>query len=158
MLQLVPQSWFAWNFDVLENDRPIAEIKTSSLRESGTISIDGPSYSAYREGLLSGDFILEQNGQPLVRAQKPSAFLNSFNVEHSGRSFTLQKESLIGRSFVLMEGNCQTGSIQAKGFLTRKADVDLPQDMPMPVRVFVLWLAILLWRREANAGAAAAST
>lgn len=158
MLQLAPQSWFAWNFDVLENDRPIAEIKASSLRESGTISIDGVSYSAYREGLLSGDFILEQVGQPIARAQKPSAFLNSFDVQYSDRSYTLKKESLIGRSFVLLEGDRQVGSIHAQGFLKRKADVDLPDDMPMPAKAFVMWLAILMWRREANAGAAAAST
>ncbi len=155
MLQLVPQSWLAWNFDVLDNDHPIAEIRASSLRESGTISIDGLSYSAYREGLLSGDFILEQNGQTIARAQKPSAFLNSFEIQYSDRGYMLKKESLIGRSFVLLEGDCQTGSIHAKGFLTRKADIDLPDDMPMPVKVFVMWLAILLWRREANASSAA---
>jgi hypothetical protein len=29
--------------------------------------------------------------------------------------------------------------------------------MPMPVQVFVMWLTIILWRREANAGAAASA-
>ena len=86
------------------------------------------------------------------------AFLHSFHVEYPGKSYTLKKESVIGRSFVLLENDIPAGSIQPEGFLTRKAAAGLPDDMPMPVKVFILWLAILLWRREANAQAAAAST
>jgi len=86
------------------------------------------------------------------------AFLHSFHVEYPGKSYTLKKESVIGRSFVLLENDIPAGSIQPEGFLTRKAAAGLPDDMPMPVKVFILWLAILLWRREANAQAMAAST
>ena len=59
MLQLVRESWLTWNFDVLENDHQVAQIKTSTLPESGALSIDGSSYRAYREGMFSGDFFLE---------------------------------------------------------------------------------------------------
>ena len=87
------------------------------------------------------------------------AFLHSFHVEYPGKSYTLKKESLIGRSFVvLLENDILAGSIQPEGSLTRKVAAGLPDDMPMPVKVFILWLAILLWRREANAQAMAAST
>ena len=158
MLQLVPESWLTWNFGVLENDHQVAQIKTSTLQESGAFSIDGASYRAYREGMCSGEFLLEQNSHTIARAQKPSAFLNSFNIEYSDRSYTLKKESLLGRSFVLLQGDLEVGSIHRKSILNRKAAVSLPETMPMPVQVFVMWLAILLWRREANAGAAAAVT
>jgi hypothetical protein len=158
MLQLVPQGWLTWNFDVLENERHVAEIKTSTLPESGTLSIEGLSYRAYREGMLSGEFLLESEGQTIARAQKPSAFLNTFEVQYSDRSYTLKKESFVGRSFVLFEGDREVGSLRPNGFLSRKAVVSLPADMPMPVQAFVMWLTIILWRREANAGAAAAAS
>ena len=39
---------------------------------------------------------------------------------------------------------------------TRRADRDpAPTSLPLPVRVFVLWLAVLLWKREQDAAAAA---
>jgi len=158
MLQLIPQSWLSWNFDVLGDDGAVAQIKTSSWPESGTFSIDEATFRACREGVFSGEYILEQNGQPIARAQKPSAFLSAFVVEYQDRNYTLKKESLIGRSFVLLENDIPAGSIQPEGFLTRKVAAGLPDDMPMPVKVFILWLAILLWRREANAQAMAAST
>ena len=48
MLQLIPQGWLAWNFDLLDNGNKIGEIKTSTLPESGMLSIDGTNYRAYR--------------------------------------------------------------------------------------------------------------
>jgi len=42
-------------------------------------------------GVLSGEYILEQNGQPIARAQKPSAFLSAFVVEYQDRNYTLKK-------------------------------------------------------------------
>ena len=156
MLQLIPQGWLGWNFDILDNNRKIAEIKTSTLPESGTFSIEGVSYRAFREGMFSGDFFLESGGQTVARAQKPSAFRNSFSITHSDRSYTLKKESLVGRSFILLEGDVEAGSIRPEGLLSRKATVSLPEDTPLSIQLFIVWLAIILWRREANAGAAAA--
>ena len=37
-------------------------------------------------------------------------------------------------------------------------DVSLPEEMPRPVQLFVVWLAILQWRRESSAGAATAAS
>ena len=93
MLQLVPQYWLSWNFDVLDDDRLVASIKVSSLPESGTFSFDGTDYRAYREGIMSGDFFLASDGQTIARAQKPSAFLNTFEIQYSDRSYTLKKKS-----------------------------------------------------------------
>jgi hypothetical protein len=158
VLQLVPQGWLGWNFDVLAGHQKIAEIKSSTLPESGTFLLDTSSYRAYREGMFSGDFFLESNGQTIAQARKPSAFHSSFDITHLDRSYTLRKESFVGRSFILLEGDRETGSIRPEGLLTRRAIVELPEVMPLPVQLFVIWLAIILWRREANAGATAAAS
>ncbi|MBV8115383.1 MAG: hypothetical protein JO300_11610 [Silvibacterium sp.] len=158
MIQLVPQGWLGWKFDVLDNDRKIAEIKTSTLPESSTFSIDGTDFRAYREGMFSGDFFLESDGQTIASAQKPSAFLSSFSITHVDRSYTLKKQSFVSRAFILFEGDREAGFIRPEGFLTRKATVSLPEIMPRPVQLFVIWLAILLWKRESDSGAAVAAS
>jgi hypothetical protein len=158
VLQLVPQGWLGWNFDILDDDRKIGEIKTSTLPESGTLSLDGASYHAYREGMFSGDFFLESGSQTIAQARKPSAFHSSFEITHRDRSYTLKKESFVGRSFILLEGDREVGSIRPEGLLTRRANIAMPEMMPTPVQLFVLWLAILLWRRESSGGAAAAAS
>ncbi|HZD48155.1 MAG TPA: hypothetical protein VE178_05350 [Silvibacterium sp.] len=166
MLHVVPQSWLSWNFDVYEGAHQVAEIKVSTLPERGTFSIDGTSFRARREGMFSGEFFLEdgsenrgENGDQIIaRAQKPSALLKSFEIQYSDRSYKLKKESVVGRAFLLLEGDREVGSIRPEGFLSRKAAALLPAEMPRPVQVFVIWLTILMWRRDANAGASAAAS
>ncbi|MBV8673697.1 MAG: hypothetical protein JOZ33_09715, partial [Acidobacteriaceae bacterium] len=55
-----------------------------------------------------------------------------------------------------LEGDVEAGSIRPEGLLSRKATVSLPEVTPLSIQLFIVWLAIILWRREANAGAAAA--
>jgi len=37
---------------------------------------------------------------------------------------------------------------------TRKATVDLPDELLLPIKVFLLWLTVILWKRESDAAAA----
>lgn len=39
VLELVPQSWLSWNFNVLQDGRPIAEIDISRWRERGVLGL-----------------------------------------------------------------------------------------------------------------------
>jgi len=157
MLRATPVSWFSWNFLVSDGDNPVAEINLAWLREAGQLSVGETSYRVYREGVMSGAFILEKDGVRLARAEKPSAVFRSFVVDYNGRSFTLEAESALRRKFVLKDGEGLVGSIFPEGTFTRKCIVDLPPDIPLAVRVFMIWLVIILWKRESDGSAAAAA-
>lgn len=45
-----------------------------------------------------------------------------------------------------------------EGILTRRAAVTLPLDLPLPVRVFIIWLAVIQWRRDDDSAAAPGAT
>ena len=38
------------------------------------------------------------------------------------------------------------------GFLSRLMNVELPDDLPLPIRALVVWLTLLLWKRDSEAG------
>jgi hypothetical protein len=157
MLELVPLGWFSWDFSVLQNSSPIAEIDISSWREKGVLAIGGASYNVCREGLMGGRFILELNGTQLAHAEKPSALHRFFTVQHEGKTYTLKAESAFRRTFLLLEDNQQVGSIAPAGMFTRKARVDLPDELPLPIKLFLLWLTVILWKRDSEAAATAAA-
>jgi hypothetical protein len=51
-----------------------------------------------------------------------------------------------------MDGERQIGSISPESVWTRRSAADLPSDWPVPIKSFVIWLVILLWKRNANSG------
>jgi hypothetical protein len=151
VLTLTPRSAFSWNFSVLDGERPLADVNLSSWRERGTISVDGLDYSIDRESAL-GDFVLERSGSVLARAEKPSAFQRAFIIRYKQKPYTLKAESVFRQTFVLLDGDHQIGSIVRKSAWTRQSVVTLPDDWPLAVKSFAIWLTIMHWRRDASSG------
>ena len=149
VLTLAPRNWFTWNFSLLDGERLLADIHFSSWRERGVLTVEGVDYSVYRESML-GDFLLERAGSMVARAEKPSAFVRSFIIKYKERSYTLQAESSFRRAFVLLDGAREIGSIAPESVWTRTAVVTLPDDWPLPLKSFAIWLTLLRWRRESN--------
>jgi hypothetical protein len=150
MLTAVPKQWFSWDFTVTEGSQAVADIDISWWREKGVLTVDGVDYRVYREGMMSGDFILESAGSVLARAQKPSAFYRSFEIASEGMRYTLRAESAFRRTFLLLDGDRKVGSVSPEGVFTRRAIVDLPPALPLALRVFVIWLAVILWKRASD--------
>jgi len=156
MLNAIPKQWFSWDFRILEEGRDVAEMDLSFWREKGVLSVEGIPYRVYREGLASGAFMLENpGGQVLVKAEKPNALRRSFIVEYEGRRLRLEAWTPFGRAFVLRGDQGVIGTVKPDSFLSRRTTADLPEDFPLPVRIFLLWLVIILWRRDDDAGSAA---
>ena len=150
MLQIVPTHWYSWDVTVTDESRPVADIAMSRWREKGTLTIDHTTYRVYRESPMSGAFVLERAGSVLARAEKPSVFRREFVIRHADREYTLRPESLFRRAFVLLDGSRQIGSIAPESAFTRKAAASLPHDLPLPVRMFIVWLTMISWRRQQN--------
>jgi len=150
MLQIAPTYWYSWNFRVTDGSRTVADIALSWWREKGRMTIDGATYRVYREAPMSGAFVLEHAGGVLARAVKPSVLRREFIVRHAGRELTLRSRSMFRRAFVLLDDSREVGSIAPRSAFTRSAAADLPDDLPLPVRAFIVWLTVILWRREQN--------
>ena len=149
-MTLAPKRWYSWDYTVTSGDKTLATLDLSSWRERAEIVIGDVTHRVFREGSFSGDFIIERGGQQLARATKPSAFRNTFIVHYNGRDYTLRKESVWRRTFVLMDDDRVIGVIKPERVMSRRADADLPGDWPAPIKAFVIWLVIILWKREAD--------
>jgi hypothetical protein len=153
MLTANPRSWFSWDFTLAKNGESLADIDLSSWREKGALTIANSSYRVYREGLCSGAFVLESNGAVVARAHKPSAWTRRMVLEFGGTLLELKPQSAFTRGFQLLNGDKIIGSLSPSSFLNRKINVELPEDLPLQIRAFVVWLTVLLWKRDASAAA-----
>lgn len=153
-LTMVPARWLSWDYTVMDRDRRVAVLDLSTWRERAEIVIGDVTHRVFREHAMSGDFLIETGGRELARATKPSAFRNTMIVHYGGRDYTLRKASIWRRGFVLMDGERQIGSITPDNAWTRRATANLPTDWPTPIAAFVIWLVIILWKRDASSAAA----
>jgi hypothetical protein len=153
MLTVIPK-WFSWTFSVMDGTDPVAQaVDLSWWSDKGQLTVQGVTYTARREGVLSGSFVLESPSGVVARATKPSMLRRSFILEHSSRKYTLRAASSFGRTFLLLDGSTRIGSVSPEGIFTRRAAVELPPTLPLIVRVFIIWLTVMLWKHEANAAA-----
>ena len=154
---LSPKSWSSWDFTVEDADGTLANIDVSWWREKAAVTIEGQPYRVYREGAMSGDFVLESGGDIIARATKPSAFRRAFELRHDGRTYTLRARGAFRRAFVLEHGSREVGSLVPTSWFGREASVTLPDSLSLPVKIFAIWLAILIWKRDSDGGAVAAT-
>ena len=152
MLRAEPNSAFSWDFTVYDDGVPVAEIDLAWIREAGEVLIDDVPCQMYRDGML-GEFVLEAGGFTLVRADKYSAFLREFAITYDEMEYILKARTAFTRAFELLQDEERIGLIEPDHMFTRKMTVNLPETLPLAVRVFIVWLVIVMWKRAAQSSA-----
>jgi hypothetical protein len=155
MLEAVPSKWYSNNYCILQDGLPLAEIKRSWLRERGSITVEGRTYTISRDG-LTGPFLLETDGS-VVATAKPRLLRRIVEIDYEGRLYLLRAPSIWRRTFVLESEGTTLGTIRSKNPWSRKAVIEIP-NFPLAVVLFFFWLVVIMWQREkaAEAGAAVA--
>jgi len=148
MLKAVPKNWFSWKFEIFDGEVSVANLDLSRFREKGELAIQGRIFEIGREGIMSGVFLLREDGRTIASATKPSAFRRSFEVVFDQTDYKLETVSPFVRRFVLRKDRRVVGSIHPVHLFSRKAIVELPEYLPLEVQVFIAWLGIILWKRQ----------
>jgi len=172
MLRAIPKGWFSNDYEIYQGETQVAFLDPSAWRERAELEIEGRRYFLEREGWVGEFRLLDEVKHPLVTATKPSAFKSRFEVTWGERRYVLEKASFWRSGFAVREiipgetpsGDTPSreelrtvGSIEREGVFTRRAAIDLPEDWPLPVQVFVFWLVVVIWTREQAAAAAGGS-
>jgi hypothetical protein len=148
MIDATPKHFFSNDFVLRSPDGTVIPLDVSVWRERAEFELERVSYRLYREGFMSGAFVLERAGLVVARALKPTALQARFDIEIQGQRFTLRKASFLSRRFVLLSGDAEIGAIEPAGAFTRRAFIELPSAWPLAHQIFVFWLVMIIWNRE----------
>jgi hypothetical protein len=149
MLKVIPKAW-SYAFSVTDGTDSVAQaVDLSWWSDKGELRLPGATYRMQRE---QSSYVLESAAGVIARAHRPRKLFREFIVEHADRRYTLCAKSPFRRQFLLLDGGKQVGSISPEGLFTRKAAVELPQSLPLYLQLFIVWLAMTLWKHEACAG------
>jgi hypothetical protein len=152
MLKVVPKAWWSYTFSVTDGTQSVAQaVDLSWWRDKCELRTRDKTYMARRD---KSSYVLESAGGVLARAEQPRKWFRELVIEHSGHRYALRANSAFRRQFLLLEGSAQVGSISPEGLFRRKAAVELPKAFPLILQVFIIWLAMTLWKHEDSSGAA----
>ena len=136
MLTVVSNAW-SYTFSVTDGTESVAQaVDLSFWGDKGELRIKDDIYTARRD---KSSYLLETAARVLARAEQP---------RNTDRRYTLRAKSALRRQFLLLEGSRQIGSLSPEGMFTRKTAVELPKAIPLFLQVFIIWLAMTLWKHE----------
>jgi hypothetical protein len=153
MLNAIPKAWFSWKFSLEEGDgTPVADLLLSSWRERGSVALrDGLRYTVRSRG-IAGPLLLEAaDGSEVAQATEPSAFRREFAVAHGERQYTLKAISWMRRECGVFAEGRQLGRVFPEIFCSRRAQVEIADELPLELQAFLVWLTLLLWKRQWDA-------
>jgi hypothetical protein len=149
MLKVMPKRWRSWDFAVIdERGQEVGEVRLSAWRERGSVVAGGLEYKVSRERALGTSFVLEGAGSSVARADKQSAFRRAFAIVQGEKEYVLRARSAWRREMVLYEDLTKIGTVAPHSAFGRQARADLPEDLPLEFKLFVVWLALVLWKRQ----------
>jgi hypothetical protein len=73
-----------------------------------------------------------------------------FVIRYKEKPYTLRAKSAFNRTYVVLDGSTEIGSIVPENWSTRKSKVTLPDDWTFLLKSFAMWLTIIHWKRDAG--------
>lgn len=149
MLYATARHKLSWDFVVFQDDIQVAAIDSAWLRERAVLTVGDDEYKASR---VADAFEVAQGKQVLVRAEESGFDASAFSVAYEEGVYQLQAKPGDEQVYQLAKkGGSVIGTFALEGIMMRKIEARLPDDLPLVMRVFLLWLVILTWKRASRA-------
>jgi hypothetical protein len=115
-----------------------------------TIDLGERSFSVNRKGVLGPEFELK-SGEKIIASASQKPFFNQYKLVHDGKEWRFKALGLLALKFGLFRGDTQIGTIATR-WVNRLKDirVDLPDELPSEVQVFLLLLLVRHWSDTNN--------
>ena len=150
-LEAKPRSWWGSTYVVGEDGAPLTEATLSVMREGGRFTLDGQPYTLRRDRPARAYVLEDVGGAEVARAHRPSAFRRRFEVTYPGGALRVEQAGTMSGRYLVLDGEERVGEIRRRSFWSRQVEADLPAELPSPVRVFTLLIALLMYRRDESA-------
>ena len=129
-----------------DGGRTIDPLRSSGSWASATTAVDGVAIEM--SGSSRERVEVRRDGQPLASATCPDGRTAEFAIEHDGPTLTLTRAK--GKRYDASIDGVPVGGLALVGFAGRRAEVDLPESLPIEVRLLASFVALRTWNRQAS--------
>lgn len=138
--------------EVCRGDQPVTSF--DFVRWS-PFSLDGQEYMAKATSVLGVSFSLYRGDEVIIVEKTTSLLTGAQQIEHGGRTWLMKPANYFGKTLnVLSDRGTKLGAIVPARYFVPLSDItiELPEDVPILVQVFMLWLAVKSWTTNAGGG------
>lgn len=149
-LQCLPAGLCSWDFRIIGDAGTVGLTRLNFATEQGSVEIGNAPYEVVKDGVLSGRWSLTDGNREIAAAEKPNPLTRRLLLTHDGQTYTLQAQSVVGRSFELLHNDQQLARFEREHPFTRRSTIAGDPTLPMETVAFAFWLVALMWRRAAR--------
>ena len=142
---------FRREYEIESDGGPVTTV-AGARREGCVFTLDGAEYRVERDGRRR--FVLHGPGGRAATAERATG--REWTVQAQSGNVKLVKPSLWRSGWEIHQRGSARGTIRHDGVFSRSFVADMPSDVPMPVRVFALYVLLVHFERQNNAAAAGA--
>ncbi len=148
-----PRSLFNFAFDLVRGGLTVGFVQHRLFGRKGVVEVDGVEYEILRTGPVA--FALGQVGVPgaVVSAERPGLLRSRYRISWDSHEVELVRSAL-GFRMNLLRGGEEVGSMRLANLFSRRVILDVPDDLPVVVVAFLVWLMIRMRRAAASSAAA----
>ena len=146
-------SLFSRDYTIKERGSEVAFIQQGIWGEKATLTVGRDTFVMRRNGMLSGEYVLEGNDGVLLASATKSFWQHNYEVGCAGGQFRLQRSSMWTNNYILLAGTQEIGHVSRQSVWGRNVVADLA-NLPLVIGCFLLWLVLISWQ-EAQAAASA---
>ena len=140
-----PHGVLTSGFDLVGDDMLLATMEGSFWREGGSVRVGNDVWELRGQGWSTFRLVRSDIDEAVARRQ--GSFKNSFKIDHAGRTYQLVQRSIWRRTFTVLDGGVEVGTIEPTSVWTNAAAVRLPDAMPLQLQVFIVGIVAIQWRR-----------
>jgi hypothetical protein len=150
MIRATPKGWLSSHFKIFENDNEITELDFKNVGQKVSVEIQDETYEFKPRvsDYSAGSYIIESNNSALAFAERVEDLDKTFSFVLGEKEYLLRPDSTWGRKFVLLENEEEVGAIYPKRRFSSNVVAELPNVIPLPIRVFMLWLVVSFWKKD----------
>jgi hypothetical protein len=141
---------------VMRDGKPVALLRASNWKESATAVVgDREWIFTKRKRELLGRWATEPEDAARLRARQTSFWKSTWTLELEGRPVEMQKASLWRDTHRYSSGGKQIAESGTTGRWSPRPTLTADDALPLHQQVFLLWLELVLGRRNAAVAAGA---
>ncbi|TFV91221.1 hypothetical protein [Blastococcus sp. CT_GayMR16] len=141
---------------VLRDGSPVAVLRAANWKEEATAVVgDREWVFAKRKGELTGRWAAEPEDVARLRARQASFWKGTWTVDLEGRPVEVQNASMWKGTHRYLTGGQRIAESGSTGGWSPRPTLDADGSLPLHQQVFLLWLELVLSRRNTAAVGAA---